>query len=313
MEPLEHQALFFARNPLQLPYHPSSIKPPILWDLTRIGRETCRTGNFLRVRFCDTQINSRVETKFKNFFCFYTKGCAIGSNFIAVATNKGHLRVFSTAGAQLPIISIGRPYVTMVAREGMLAVVYHMGAPFAGCQNLGYSLFNMTRRHTLVSDQTLPLTPGSRLEWIGFSQDGALSTLDSQGVLRQLISHGQRAPNLLTSLISQHPKSYNFNFQWTPVLNSAESMDQKHLMGAKFWPISVTKEKMRYVPCVRVQNDEMTSAPVVLPRPVPGTFSLEVPILGLDGPGGVHEERFVTNNTDSGVLFAFAQKTIILN
>jgi chromosome transmission fidelity protein 4 len=220
------------------------------------------------------------------------EGCAIGSCFVAVATNKGHLRIFSVAGAQLPILSLGKPFVTMAAHENMLVVVYHMGAPFAGCQNLGYTLINMSRRHTLAADQALPLSPGSKLEWIGFSQDGVLSALDSQGVLRQLVSFGRRIPPVLSVFISQQTKSYNFDYQWTPVLSGAAVQEQ--LTGTnKFWPISVTKEKLRYVPCARsAYNDEISMGPVVLPRPVPGTLQLEAPVLGIDTPGGALEERF---------------------
>jgi chromosome transmission fidelity protein 4 len=41
-------------------------------------------------------------------------------------------------------------------------------------------------RPVRLASEALPLSPGATLDWIGFSDVGVLSTVDSAGVVRQV-------------------------------------------------------------------------------------------------------------------------------
>ena len=57
---------------------------------------------------------------------------AMGSNWSAVYTDVGYIRILSSDGIQKHIICQGAPVVTMTGYENLLAVVYHSGAPIYG-------------------------------------------------------------------------------------------------------------------------------------------------------------------------------------
>lgn len=60
-----------------------------------------------------------------------------------------------------------------------------------GHQWLGYSLLEVRPADIckfIIPSQSLPLSPGSTLKWMGFSDCGALCTSDSSGFVRLLSS-----------------------------------------------------------------------------------------------------------------------------
>ena len=73
----------------------------------------------------------------------------------------------------------------MLGYENFLAVVYHSGPAFLGCQCLRLKIMNMaTRDCRLLIDADCAITPGSILTWAGFSEEGQIFTYDSEGILR---------------------------------------------------------------------------------------------------------------------------------
>lgn len=66
-------------------------------------------------------------------FLFYTitnvsfQALALGGDFLAVATNKRHVRVFSLSGIQKNLFCIPGPVVSMAAEGQKLILVYHQG------------------------------------------------------------------------------------------------------------------------------------------------------------------------------------------
>jgi len=51
----------------------------------------------------------------------------LGEDWLAVATDRRHVRIFSISGIQKQIFSLPGPVVTMAAHRDMLIVVYHNG------------------------------------------------------------------------------------------------------------------------------------------------------------------------------------------
>jgi hypothetical protein len=242
---------------------------------------------------------------------------AIGSGFIAIATSNLSVRIFSEAGMQKFAMTLPSPVVALVARGSYLAAFYHLGAPFGGTQNMGFSLWNVQKEAELFSERKCPLSLSSSLVWAGFSADESiLTTLDSTGIFRQLAGYdqapigfgaagraslfGPTAPATLTSLKSDSP---NWSGSWCVVLDSSR---HKLMSQQKFWPVSLTREKIRWVPCVALvsnssdsssaptpagsSSSEPAHAPQVLPRPVASSASLEAALLNVDQTVGAFEE-----------------------
>lgn len=54
-------------------------------------------------------------------------GVCVGSSWVAVATDRRNLRIFSTSGIQRDIISIPGPVVCVAGFEDKLFLIYHSG------------------------------------------------------------------------------------------------------------------------------------------------------------------------------------------
>jgi chromosome transmission fidelity protein 4 len=66
------------------------------------------------------------------FFFLETIAIALADNWVAVATSKNFLRIFSATGIQLSVLSLPGPVVSLAAYDWTLAIVFHSGAAFAG-------------------------------------------------------------------------------------------------------------------------------------------------------------------------------------
>lgn len=73
----------------------------------------------------------------------------------------------------------------MAGYENQLAVVYHGGPAFDGCQSLKVKLISMANRdYRVIVETDCPLSRHGELKWLGFSEEGQLMTFDSEGVMR---------------------------------------------------------------------------------------------------------------------------------
>ena len=73
----------------------------------------------------------------------------------------------------------GRP-VAVAAQGTLLAAVWHAGMPAAeGDQCLAYCVCDMATQASLHSGP-LPLSAGTSLTWLGFSEEGLLAAYDSK-------------------------------------------------------------------------------------------------------------------------------------
>lgn len=83
-------------------------------------------------------------------------------------------------GVEVGLLSLEGPVVTLAAGGSHLAVVWHRALPHDdGEQLLSYAIYDVPSRQR-VSEGRLPLSPGTCLTWLGFSQAGPLATYDSK-------------------------------------------------------------------------------------------------------------------------------------
>ncbi|GIL74869.1 hypothetical protein Vretimale_2446 [Volvox reticuliferus] len=181
---------------------------------------------------------------------------ATGRSFLAVATSRQLLRLFSLAGSQTAISRLEGPPVAMAAVGSLLAIVWHAGPPnpHTKSQQLFMSMYDTTAMSCVFS-QPLPLTPGSLLTWLGFTEDHGLPAVaDSQGVVCV------RTPD--------------FGGRWLPVFEP--SADRRH--SEVLWPVGVTSNQLYAIVCKPTEP-----RPQVSPRPFYTPMSLALPVLALDG------------------------------
>ena len=115
------------------------------------------------------------------------KAVTVGTSFAAAAT-MNFLRVYSLAGSPRMILSIPGPVVALAANESWLALIYHEAGPVldgnGSCsQKLAFHLYDVSSENQIASGP-LCLSPGSELEWVGFSEEGIFTTCDNQGCIR---------------------------------------------------------------------------------------------------------------------------------
>lgn len=193
---------------------------------------------------------------------------AVGKGWLAVATSRCLLYVYSSAGLLCLVSSLPGVVVSMCGSDHLLAVVHHSSRLEvdlldidwrSGCKvkklvtgvplpsppvNLDAYSNNSKDKFVQQSEQSL------LFEWVGFDVDnGLLMMLDSQDMLWCLISGA-------------------VDWHWMPVLNIALSRkDINHI----FWPVMVKQNKLVYVQL----NGE--SKPAIHPQPVVHTKGLKVP------------------------------------
>lgn len=118
---------------------------------------------------------------------------ACGDEFAACLTSRRVLRVYTLSGVPIGVISVSGEPVTMVARSGCLFVVTRaagLGTPELDQDDaLDFRVLEISSRSQRAAGR-LPLSPGARLRWIGFSNEFAPLTLDTEGVVRALLGSG---------------------------------------------------------------------------------------------------------------------------
>ncbi|XVF54507.1 hypothetical protein PTKIN_Ptkin05aG0185800 [Pterospermum kingtungense] len=110
------------------------------------------------------------------------RAVALGATWVAAVTSLNLPRLFIDGGLQ--ILSLDGPVVAAAGFKDELAAVTHVSDCLpSNEQMLEFRIFNISRG-TQPFKGRLPLTPGSYLTWLGFSEEGQLSSYDSKAVLR---------------------------------------------------------------------------------------------------------------------------------
>ena len=210
---------------------------------------------------------------------------ATGSTFAAAATTPDRcLRLFSPAGLQTAVSTLpGEPVALAAGGGSLLAAVWHGPAPSdpkdqslvvavldgspvhgdGGSGNAGNATANGPLA-AVAAAAPLPLSRGSSLTWLGFSDDGngcLLASFDSKGVMRVRPSADAGAP-------------------WTPVFDARRTGAGGKGVGARYWPVGFTCDKLH---CVVVASSSSSAVSGPGERPVVSVEPLRVPALLLAG------------------------------
>lgn len=113
----------------------------------------------------------------------YVDLIAQGTDWCACLTDQCNLRIFTQTGVQKQVLYQNSNVITMTGYENLLAIVYHGGLPIFGQQNICCKIIDCQDQFKCVYDGQFPVSNGSQLKWVGFSEEGMLSSLDDNGVL----------------------------------------------------------------------------------------------------------------------------------
>ncbi|XP_067132973.1 WD repeat and HMG-box DNA-binding protein 1 [Centruroides vittatus] len=191
---------------------------------------------------------------------------AIGSGWLAVATDMRLIRIFSIGGIQLEIFNIPGPVVCITAYEKTLSIIYHQGYGVPGDQNLMMIIFKVNdKKQPFLNPIPVPLSPKSTLFWSGFTDEGTVCTVDSSGIIRLL--------------------NFEFGNKWLPVANTKShtkgKSDHYFVIG-----ISEIQQKIRCIPC------KGSRYPPTLPRPAVTVLPFQLPLCEQQTDKGQYEEEF---------------------
>ena len=187
-------------------------------------------------------------------------GCATGEGWAAVMTSRRFLRLFSSGGNQGQIMWLDGQPITMVGRFRFLAVFYHQGEPFRdGTQAIGYKLIDAMTNCVLASGPTTCISNSGTLSWAGFSNDGSLLVMDSEGMVSMLVKSN-----------SSVSVENNGEWVWMPVL---DTLGLRKSSDDSFWPVTVYDGKLICIPLKgKVKYPDATR------RPVTANLSLKIPL-----------------------------------
>jgi len=202
-------------------------------------------------------------------------GCATGSGWNAVVTNRRFLRLLSTAGNQGPVIWLKGNPVTLVGSGRFCAAIFHEGNPLMdGTQKLGYALYDGFTGRLIVEGSVSAMSPGSSLSWAGFSSDFSLCVMDEEGMLSMLVA-------------TKMDEAVATTYRWAPVL---DTLGLKKSREDEFWPVSIQGGKLICVPLKGIKHPDPAR------RPVTASFSLRVPLAKGIGRTSILDEICVRAN-----------------
>lgn len=176
-------------------------------------------------------------------------GLAAGKGWLAVATSKKFLRLFSATGTEISVSWLTGDFLCMSGCEQWLTIISYnaSNALVATVMEINASLGG--RGRIVVENLPVPLSADSRISWLGYACDmGLPAIVDTRGLLSILI--------------------YNaFGYQWMPVMDIQEV---RKTIDQSYWPITIRGDKLVYV----LLHGE--SKPAVFPQPVVSVKSLRM-------------------------------------
>ncbi|KPJ08679.1 WD repeat and HMG-box DNA-binding protein 1 [Papilio machaon] len=206
------------------------------------------------------------------------------SALVACATDARLLRLFTTMGTQRQVISLPGPAVALSGFNTTVMAVYHTTDPRLSDQHLAMDIIALNGRQVRSKTVHLPLTPGSKLAWLGCTDVGSPCTYDTAGILR------------LYDIASGI---------WMPLCDIST-----HSKGASdTWFIVSISEPMQ---TVRVILCRGTSYPLTVPRPIVTEIPLQIPLCELDTEKSQYEEQLVRwAHTNADVEVKTARETAL--
>ncbi|PKA47519.1 Flagellar WD repeat-containing protein Pf20 [Apostasia shenzhenica] len=193
------------------------------------------------------------------------KAVALGTGWIAAITSLNFLRIFTEGGLQRNILCLDGPVVTAVGSGHKLAVVSHASNCLpSGEQVLEVGVFNINDRNQPIRCR-VPLSPGSRLTWFGFSDEGQLCAYDSK---------------ILTICNEMHSSS-----------SKCSASEAKKSEDENYWVVGLNESKLFCIVC-----KSPNYYPSVIPKPVLTLLELKFPLACSDLGADDLENEFITRN-----------------
>ncbi|KAG2330058.1 hypothetical protein Bca52824_001238 [Brassica carinata] len=192
------------------------------------------------------------------------KVVANGSGWVAAITSLNLLHIFSEGGLQKHVISLDGPVVTATGCKDQLAVVTHVSDCLpSNEQVMEFRVLN-TCKMTQQLNGRVALTPGSRLTWIGFSEEGSFSSFDSEGVLRVFTSQ--------------------YGGSWIPVFSTTKVKKQEE----NYWVVGLNTTSLY---CIACKHPELF--PQVTPKPILSILDFSLPLASSDLGAASLENEFI--------------------
>ncbi|XP_076947551.1 protein ENHANCER OF LHP1 1-like [Bidens hawaiensis] len=195
------------------------------------------------------------------------RAVALGSSWVAAVTSLNFLRIFTEGGLQRHVVSLDGPVVTASGFRDELVVVTHCSPALpSNDQMLKFEVFNVVNGTVPIKGR-LPLTPGSCLTWLGFSEEGQLSSFDSMGVLRVFTNQ--------------------YGDRWVPLFsaNKLKKKDENH------WVVGLNSSKLFCILCKSPDK-----FPLAVPKPVLTLLDLAIPLASSDLGAENLENEFILSN-----------------
>ncbi|XP_048489495.1 WD repeat and HMG-box DNA-binding protein 1 [Plutella xylostella] len=186
---------------------------------------------------------------------------AAAAGLLACATDARLLRLYTPRGTQRQVISLAGPVVALAGFNTTILAVYHSSEPGPTDQHLAMDIIAMNGHQIRTKTVPVPLTPGSRLTWLGCSDSGSPCTADSSGTIR--LYHVASAV-------------------WMPICCPEYTAESNFVVS-----VSESTQTVRAIVC------RGASFPPTVPKPIVSQIPIQMPLCELDTEKGQYEEQLV--------------------
>ncbi|KAJ1974297.1 DNA polymerase alpha accessory factor Mcl1 [Dimargaris xerosporica] len=252
---------------------------------------------------------------------------SLSNTHAAVATSQGYLRIFSSSGLPVAVLTID-PQVVCVASGGpYFLVVYRSNAssnnpnPALLTTTLGYLVYDAERQIQLQQG-VMPLPASVGLQWAGFSDTQLPALYDTRGILHVLDKYRIPAqghwvpvwdgtvlvPSKDEELLTNDPHALEESDEWLWVIGLSHTQVHGILCAPSDASPKSRKKQHRSSPHYRFSLARMPPCPQAV-RPLISQVGLRMPLLHRDQAATTLEEKllrthlFATNKqTDSTII-----------
>ncbi len=180
---------------------------------------------------------------------------AVGCGWVAVATSRNLLRIFSSSGLQISVTFLKGQVISIVGAKSRLAVVYYNGFVANNVSSAAVDVFDFNWKWNamkcIVSNVTVPISLDNILEWISFDVEYLhFVAIDKEGMLSMLMNIG--------------------TWQFVPILDISRI---KKSIDYNYWPIMVKGGKFFYIPL------HGESRPAIYPEPTKASHVFEFSLI----------------------------------
>jgi chromosome transmission fidelity protein 4 len=184
----------------------------------------------------------------------FIRGVCATNHIIGCITNMKLVRVFTKTGLQREIFGIGGDPLCIKGYDHKLFICYHQSL---SC--IGYILIDLANKNDQFESGLLTLTENSKLEWIGFSDEGNPYYYDSNGYLFGLFNFNNNTSKKMC----------------IPIMNMRTGLHHK---SDNYWIVGIS-ERTQMVKSILCKGSKY---PQVLPRPNLQLIPIQIPLCEID-------------------------------